>query len=125
MATIAPLRLPSASSAARCRSLSIVSRRSCGNGVLGSKEAHLAAVAVDDHVAGAVLAAQQLVVSLLDTGLAHHVARLVGRITRLVQILFAHLAHVADEVGGKAVAWIEPPFSSIVSSSVARCDEPR
>ena len=70
--------------------------------------ADLAAVAVDDHVAGAVLAAQQLVVGLLDACLAHHVAGLIGGIARVVQHVFADLADVADQVRGKAVARIEP-----------------
>ncbi len=89
----------------------MVSRRSWpGTACWVLQVAHLAAVAVDNHVAGAVLAAQQLVVGLLDAGLAHHVARLVGRIARLIQVFFAHLAHVTDEVGGKAVAGIQPPL---------------
>ena len=109
MATTAPLRSPRASSAARWMSMSMVSFRSWpGMACWVPQVAHLAAVAVHDHIAGAVLAAQQLVVGLLDARLAHHVARLVDGIARIVQILFAHLAHVADQVGGKAVAGIEP-----------------
>ena len=78
-----------------------------GDGVLDSEVADLAAVAVDNHFAGTVLAAQQLVVGLLDAGLAHHVAGLVVGKARIVQIVFAHLAHVADQVRGKAVARIK------------------
>ena len=80
------------------------------NGVLRPQVAHLAPVAVHNHIARSVLAAQQLVVGLLHARLAHHVARLVGRIARIVQILLAHLAHVADQVRGKAVARIKPPL---------------
>ena len=64
-------------------------------------------MAVNNHVAGAVLASQQLIVGLLDTGLADHIAGRVGRVARVVEHLLANLAHVADEVGGKAVAGIE------------------
>ena len=81
---MAPLRSPSASSAARLHvvvdgQLQVLA----GNGVLGPRIADFAAVAVHDHVAGAVLPAQQLVVSLLDAGLAHHVAWLIGGIARI------------------------------------------
>ena len=79
-----------------------------GDGVLGAQVAHLAPMTVHHHVARAVLATQQLVIGLLNAGLAHHVARFVGRIARVVQILLAHLAHVADQVGRKAVARIKP-----------------
>ncbi len=51
---------------------------------------------------------KQLVVGLLDAGLAHHVAWLVGGIARVVQHVFAHFAHIADQVRCKAVARIEP-----------------
>jgi len=67
-------------------------------------------MAVHNHVAGAVLAAQQLVVGLLDSRLAHHVAGLVGRIALLVKIVLAHLAHVPDQVGGEAIPGIKPPL---------------
>ena len=65
-------------------------------------------MAVDNHFSRAVLAAQQFVVGLLHAGLAHHVARLIVGKARIVQIVFAHLAHVADQVRGKAVARIQP-----------------
>jgi len=80
------------------------------NGVLGAQVAHLAAVAVHDHIAGTVLPAQQIVVGLLHARLAHHVARLVGGIARIVQILLAHLAHIADQVRRKAVPRVKPPL---------------
>ena len=79
-----------------------------GNGVLDAEVAHLAPVAVDDHFARAVLAAQQLVVRLLHARLAHHVARLIVGEARIVQIVLAHLAHVADQMRGKSVARIKP-----------------
>ena len=47
------------------------------DGVLDPQVAHLASVAVDNHIARAVLPAQQLVVGLFHARLAHHVARLV------------------------------------------------
>ena len=72
--------------------------------------AHFAPVAVDDYVARAILPAQQLVVGFFDAGLAHHIAGLVGGIARIVQIVFAHFAHVADQVRRKTVARIEPPL---------------
>ena len=67
-------------------------------------------MAVHDHIAGAVLAAQQLVVGLLHAGLAHHVARLVVGKARIVQIVLADFAHIADQVRGKSVAGIEAPL---------------
>ena len=65
-------------------------------------------MAVDHHFACTVLAAQQFVVGLFHARLAHHVARLVVGEARIVQVVFAHLAHVADQVRGKTVARIEP-----------------
>ena len=79
-----------------------------GNGVLNAEVAHFAAVAVDNHFARTVLPAQQLVVCLFHARLAHHVARLVVGEARIIQIVFAHLAHIADQVRGKTIARIEP-----------------
>ncbi len=79
-----------------------------GFGVLDAEIAHFAPVAVDDHFARAVLPAQQLVVGLFHAGLAHHVARLVVGKARIVQVVFAHFAHVADQVRRKSVARIQP-----------------
>ena len=81
-----------------------------GLGVLNAQVAHLATVAVHNHIPRPVLPAQQLVISLFDARLAHHVAGLVIREARIVQIVLAHLAHVADQVSGKAVARIKPPL---------------
>ncbi len=78
------------------------------SGVLRAQDAHLAAVAVHDYVARAVYAAQELVVGLLHAVLAHHVAGLIGGVARLIQVIFAHLAHVADQVRGESVSRIKP-----------------
>ena len=83
---------------------------SAGNRMLRAQDAHFAAVAVDDHILRAVLAAQQLVVGLLDAGFAHHVARLVGGIARIVQVFFADLTDVADQMRCVAVTGIEAPL---------------
>ena len=66
------------------------------SGVLRAQVAYLAAVAVHNNVARAVLAAQQCVVGLFDPGLAHHVAGHVVSVPRIVQIVFTHFAHIAD-----------------------------
>ena len=80
-----------------------------GRGVLDAQVAHLAAVAVHYHVAGAVLSAQQPVVGFLHSCLAHHVAGFVGRIALLVEIFLAHLTHVPDQVGCKSIPRVEAP----------------
>jgi hypothetical protein len=67
-------------------------------------------MAVDNHIHRAILPAQDFVVGLLNPSLAHHIARLVIGEFGIVEILFAHLANVANQVRGKAVARIEPPF---------------
>ena len=78
-------------------------------GTAGSRaqDAHFPAVAVDDNVLRAVLAAQQLIVGLFHTRFTDHIARLVIGVARVVQHIVAHLAHVADQVGGKSVAGIK------------------
>ncbi len=76
-------------------------------GVLGSENAHLAAVAVDDHVARAVVAAQDLIVGLFHARLSDHVPGLVVGIARLVQVVFADFADISDQVGREPVAGIE------------------
>ncbi len=81
-----------------------------GHRVLRPEKAHFAAVAVDDHIARAVLPAQHLVVHLFHAGLAHHIARLVGSVARSGSDLFADFAHIADQVRRKSVARIEPPL---------------
>ena len=78
------------------------------HGVLDAEVAHLASAAVDDHLSRAVLPAQQFVVGLFHACLAHHVARLIVGKARVVQIVLAHLAHVADQMRGKTVARIQP-----------------
>ena len=75
---------------------------------LGAQLSHLAAMAVDQHIARPVLAAQKRVVRLLHTRRAHHIARLVVRIARIVQHVLAHLAHIPDQVRGKPVLGIQP-----------------
>ena len=78
--------------------------------MLDAEIAHFASVAVHNHFARPVLAAQQFVVSLFHARLAHHVARLVVGEARVVQIVFAHFAHVANQVRGKSIARIKPAF---------------
>ncbi len=79
-----------------------------GNGVLDSQIANFASVAVHNHIPRSVLPAQQLVVGLLHARFAHYVARFIGRIAWVVEHVFAHFAHIADQVRRKPVAWIEP-----------------
>ncbi len=47
---------------------------------------------------------------MLDTRFTHHIARLVVSEARVVQHVVAHLADVTDQVGGKAIAGIQPPL---------------
>src|SRR5664279_3747290 len=69
--------------------------------------AHFLATTVDQHLARAVLAHQNIVVVLLDPRHADDVARVVQLPLRLSQHVFAHLADVADNVGHESVAGIE------------------
>jgi len=78
--------------------------------VLNAQVANLAAMAVDDYVARTILAAQQFVVGLLDSGLSHHVAGLVVRVARIVEVVFAHLADIPNQMRSKAIARIQPPL---------------
>ncbi len=78
--------------------------------MLDAQVAHLSAVAVHDHIPRSILPPQQFVVGLFHARLAHHVTGVVIGKARVVQIFLAHLAHIADEVGGKAVIGIEPPL---------------
>ncbi len=72
---------------------------------------HLAAVAVHDHVARAVLAHA----ASGRTSAPHPICRprrpaCNRRSCRVVEHVFAHLADVANQVGGKAVPGIETPL---------------
>ena len=66
----------------------------------------LAAEAVDDDQAVAVLAHQQLVVRLLDAGLPDHRAGLDALVFGARQLRLAHLADVAEEVRRHVAAGI-------------------
>ncbi len=81
-----------------------------GHGGFPAQHAHLPPVAIHDDVLRAVLPAQKLIVGLLDSRFAHHIAGLVVGIARVVQHVVAHFADVADQVGGEAVAGIKPPL---------------
>src|SRR5580698_8305062 len=79
------------------------------NRVLRAQLAHFPAVAIDYHVLRPVLPAQQRIVRLLDARLAHHIARLVVGILRIViQHIFADLADIANHMRGKTIFGIEP-----------------
>ena len=78
-----------------------------GDGVLFANHAELFAVRVDEDVAGAVGAAEERVVGLLDAGAADDVAGLVEGVAGVVEHLLGDFADVADEVGGEAVARVE------------------
>ncbi len=78
-----------------------------GDGEGLAEVAELFAVAVDDDVAGAVCAAEEGVVGLLDAGAADDVAGLVEGVAGVVEHLLGDLADVADEMGGEAVAGVE------------------
>ena len=69
--------------------------------------ADLFAVGVDDDVAGAVVAAEEGVVGLLDAGFADDVAGIVEGVLGLVEVVLGDFADVADEMGGEAVAGVE------------------
>ena len=86
------------------RQLQILAR----DGMLEAEPSHLPAMAVHQHVARAVRTAQHRVVALLDPGTAHYVSWLVVGVLGLIQHVFADLARVADQVGRKAIARIEP-----------------
>ena len=100
--------VPEAFSAARWISRSMVRRR-LWPGLASSVPSlpDFAAVAVDDDVLGAIVAAQNAVVGRFDAGSAHDVAGFIKGVAGVVEHLLADLADVADEVGGKAVARIE------------------
>ena len=80
------------------------------NRVLDSQVANLPSVAVHNHFPRSVLPAQQRVVGLLHACLAHHIARLIVGKAWVVQVFFAHFAHVTNQVGSKAVAGIKSPL---------------
>ncbi len=78
-----------------------------GNRLHVAERAHFLAAAVDQHLARAVLAHQDIVVILLDPRHADDVARVVQLPLRLGQHVFAHLADVADDVRHESVARIQ------------------
>src|ERR1019366_8568471 len=79
--------------------------------MLGAEVADFATVAIDDDVARAILPAQQLIVHFLDAAFADYVARFIGCVARLVQVFFAYLADIPDDVRCKAVARIKSTFA--------------
>ncbi len=76
-------------------------------GVLRPENAHLAPVAVDNHVARAVFAAQDLIVGLFHARLSDHVPGLVVGVAWLVQVFFADFADISDQVRREPVAGIQ------------------
>ena len=72
-----------------------------------AQRADFLAAAVHQHLARAVLAHQNIVVVLLDSRHANHVARVVELPLRLGQHLFAHLADIADHVRHEAALGIQ------------------
>src|ERR1019366_5294933 len=82
-----------------------------GDGGHIAEGAHFLAATVDQHLARAVLAHQNIVVVLLDARHAYDVARVVQLPLRLSQHVFANLADVADDVRHETVAGIEAPVN--------------
>ena len=78
-----------------------------GDGEGLAEVAELFAVRVDDDVAGAVGAAEESVVGLLDAGSSDDVAGVVEGVAGVVEHGFGDFTDVADEVGGEAVAGVE------------------
>ena len=76
-------------------------------GGLGADLADFAAMTVDNHVLGAVFAAQDGVVRGLDAGAAHDVAGFIHGVVGIVEHVFTDFSDVANEVSGEAVARIE------------------
>ncbi len=75
--------------------------------VLDAEITHFSPTAVDDHLARAVLAAEQRIVGLLYACFAHHVTRLVVGEARIVQIVLAQLTHVTDQMSGKTITRVK------------------
>ena len=65
-------------------------------------------MAVYNYVPRTVLPAQNRIVCLFNTAFANYIAGLVIGKARVVQVFFAYLAHVPDQVRCEAVAGIKP-----------------
>ena len=78
-----------------------------GGGVLDAEDLALAAAVVDDGLAFAIDAHQDVVVLLLDAGLADDLALVVLGVLGVVEFGFADFAGVADDVGDDAVFGVE------------------
>ncbi len=78
-----------------------------GNSLHVAERADFLAAAVDQHLARAVLAHQNIVVVLLDARHAHDVARVIQLPLRLGQHVFAHLSDVADDMRHESVLRIQ------------------
>ena len=104
MATIAPV-LPSSAFSAGALHVEINGEAEvlAGDGEFLAEMANLLAVGVDDNVAGAIGAAQERIVGLLNAGAAYDIAGGVGGVAGVVlEHLLGYFADVADEVGGRS-----------------------
>src|SRR5690348_3564534 len=69
-----------------------------GNSCLSAETPDFLAVTIDQRSPRTILSHQDLVIELLDTALTDNRSRLIRFVLRRVQVLFADLANVSDEM---------------------------